>query len=67
MERTEGQDEDGMFIIVYDFKGGKNPKEFYKVLNDLASERYLLTKVQKSVISTKMRVGALAVNALAEH
>jgi len=67
LETIDEREEHGMFIIIYDFKGGKNPKEFYYAIQELEKEGYMFTRIQKSVMLTNSKIGALAVKALAEH
>ena len=67
LESIDEKDEKGTFVIIYDFIGGRNPKEFYYALQDLRSKGYLIMQLQKSVLQTNSRVCALAIKELVEH
>jgi len=67
LEEIEGEDEDGRYLIVYDFEGGRNPKAFYRNLEALRGKEYYIGRLQKSVLMTDSRKCALAIKELAMH
>jgi len=67
LEELKGiEDDDKLYIVVYDFPEGKNPKEFYVGLNALR-ERDPIHDIQRSTLEVRGRRTALAVMCLARH
>ncbi len=61
----DGEDREGEFWVVYDFREGRNPSRFYVNLRTLF-ERYGGSFVQLSVVEMKSLRGAKAVGMLAK-
>lgn len=60
----DGDDGEGVFWVVYDFEGTRNPSKFYRNLAYVLG-RYAGERIQKSVIEMRSLRGARAVEALA--
>jgi len=67
LERIEEEEEEGDYIVVYDFTKKHIPREFYKAIEDLRNEGYLILQYQKSVLYTNSKRCALALKELVEH
>ena len=62
------EDEKGVFIVVYDFKGRSyNPKEFYQALTRLKDEGYFMDRIQKSVYLVDSLKTAMIISELGKH
>jgi len=60
----DGDDEEGVFWVVYDFEGSRNPSKFYRNLEKVMA-KYVGERIQKSVVEMRSLRGARAVGALA--
>ena len=60
----DGEDGEGVFWVVYDFEGSRNPSKFYRNLAYVLG-RYAGERIQKSVVEMRSLRGARAVEALA--
>jgi len=60
----DGEDGEGIFWVIYDFEGTRNPSKFYRNLAYVLG-RYAGERIQKSVVEMRSLRGARAVEALA--
>jgi len=61
------EDERGVYIIIYDYPGGGNPKELYYSLKNLRDMGHNIEKIQKSVLMTDSLRTCQIVKELAKH
>ena len=61
------KDEKGSFLVVYDFSGRKNPKEFYNQIFELVKMGYKVMRIQKSVYLVEGLEAATYLAWLGEH
>jgi len=61
----DGEEEEGVFWVIYDFEGGKNPSKFYRNLDEVFG-KYAGERIQKSVVEMRSLRGARAVGELAK-